>query len=216
MKNIMLQIAVLLSACGALVAQSHSPQPAAAGGGAGAPVGGVPAAPGDDFELLESLKLNSPFGRLTGDGKGGSPEEQQAANVKLQGIVRVDGVWLFSLADVKEKRSEWAQLGETKLGCMVQSYDPKTGILGVSINGRNYPISLKERDSLKDTPPPPPQGGPPPGGRRGFRSLPPEKRKEFLQNAIRNIDREIAERKRNAAANSRQGGGNSGRSPARR
>ncbi len=213
MKILRIQIALYVFFCGMIFAQENA-------GGASRPGGeessnissqGRPelkAIEDEDFKLLESLKLNSPFGRLTAgpNGNGASPEEQQVSNVKLQGIAYINGKWLFSIADVKQKRSEWAQLGETKLGCMVQSYDPNTGILGVSIDGKNYPITLKERDSLKDAAPPPPtQGGPPRHGPRGgFRSLSPEKRKEFLQNAIKNIDREIAAKKRNAEANKKR------------
>ncbi|MBO6103164.1 MAG: hypothetical protein J6P03_07940 [Opitutales bacterium] len=164
-----------------------------------------PAPSGGDDALLESLKMNSPFGGAAAGlaGAGKPAESMQISSVKLQSAVCLNGKWFFSISDEKLKKSEWMAVGETKLGCTINSYDEQTGALNVSIDSQQYPIFLKERDPLKSPAQPQPRRGRGGNPMQRFINLPPEKRREFLQNALKGIDREIAAKKaREARADS--------------
>ncbi len=160
----------------------------------------------DEAALIEALKTNSPFGTPPPPAASEKTmgDKLSTADIQLQGIAYIEGAWMFSLVDAKKKTAMWIKLGETKMGCTVESYDPKDGIVNVQAEGKTYPLSLKNRDPLAATPTPgaqmqPGADGnppPPPWGRRGTRPT-IEQRKAFLEMMKKRIEEDEKQEKQN-------------------
>jgi|GEM_PF-2543148 len=162
----------------------------------------------DESVILESLKMNSPFGLEAPSGKGDSAKDAkpEAANIQLQGVVFIEGKWMFSVTDVKQKKSFWLTLGEVQGGCKAESYDPVSGILNIGVGGKSYPVSLKERDALSGQAPPPQTASATPAagaaapadankgpGRNFFRSATPEERIKFHEAMLKREQERLKE-----------------------
>ena len=149
-----------------------------------------------DALLLEVLKTHSPFGKPPEEIKHVA-KSKDANELQLQGIAYVEGAWLFSVTDVKNKTSSWLKLGETKNGITAESYDPKEGVLNVNMDSKNYELSVQSRESLPTNITPAPvvqtsvsqQGGErrPRWGRGGWERMSVDERKNAIEFAKRRL-----------------------------
>ncbi len=171
----------------------------------------------DDEFLFESLKVNNPFKPL--ETAGNTVQKNiEHEDMQFQGVAFVEGKWIFSILNVKEKKSNWIALGESKQGIMAESYDSETQTLNLNISGTTYSLPIKTRDIpvasrqaanksggdfTSGNMPPPPEGGFGPGFRHasasgGFRRLSLEERQKIVNDYQARLKSE-ATMKENAA-----------------
>lgn len=110
-----------------------------------------------------SLSEKSPF---LPPGHGSKPKEAEPAvqpqgpisrEIEFRGIIKMGGVYQFSVTNKKDQKSYWLKENEGQAGISVSNYDPNSSSIVVLMNGRSERLTLM---SASETPMPVAQAKP--------------------------------------------------------
>ena len=101
-----------------------------------------------------SLVNNSPFlppnhGAVQVKKVEATRQTQRNSSFALKGISLIGDKYLFSIFDLRTKKSKWIKAGEPTNGFTIRSYDPSTHTIDFTWNGEEHSLKLL---SSNDTP----------------------------------------------------------------
>ena len=65
---------------------------------------------------------------------------------ELRGVMKLQGIWQFSIMNVNTKESFWLKMGKTTHGITPISYDQESASLAIDQNGNHYRLALAKPD----------------------------------------------------------------------